>query len=419
MTEAETAAWLCTAAAVRDRCGAMLALAEADALPHFAVDLDRLPAVADTTAAVIRRAYPSLAIPHHARWRHFAAGGVDRWAALQQALGPIDPAELARTRIDLCVVSVLLDAGAGAGWSFREPGSGQGVSRSEGLAVASLHAFRAGLFSSKGAAEADAAGLRALTAAALGEAFQVSDANPLAGLEGRAALLRNLGGALLERADLFPGARVGGLYDALASSGAINATTLLAALLDGLGPIWPARTVLAGRSLGDVWAHPAMLQSHPHSTLSRRRERETTAAAPGDDLVPFHKLSQWLTYSLLEVFEDAGVAVGGIPGLTGLAEYRNGGLFLDGGALRLKDPALAATPLTPGHLAVVEWRALTVALLDRMAPLIRTRLGQDEASLPLSRILEGGTWAAGRAMAAERRPGGGPPLQIVSDGTVF
>ena len=398
MSEAATAAWLCTAAAVRQRCSTMLALAEAGALPHFAVELDRLPAVADYTAAIIRAAYPSLDIPHHARWRHFAAGGVDRWGAMQQSLGAIGSAELARTRIDLCVVSVLLDAGAGPGWSFREPNTGLVTSRSEGLAVASLHAFRDGLFSSRGFAEADAAGLRAITGAALGQAFQVREANPLAGLEGRAALLRNLGSALLERPDLFPGARIGGLYDAVARNGAIDAADLLSALLDGLAAIWPARTSLAGRKLGDVWPHPSM---------------------PGDHLVPFHKLSQWLTYSLLEVFEDAGITVGGVGGLTGLAEYRNGGLLLDGGVLRLKDPALAESPLTPGHPAVVEWRALTVALLDRLASLIRMRLGRDEASLPLSRILEGGTWAAGRAIAAERRPDGGPPLRIISDGTVF
>jgi len=119
------------------------------------------------------------------------------------------------------------------------------------------------------------------------------------------------------------------------------------------------------------------------------------------------------------VFEDAGVGVTGIEALTGLPEYRNGGLFLDLGVLRLRDPGLSDTPLPPGHLAVVEWRALTVALLDRIAPPLRARLDGDAAALPLSRLLEGGTWAAGRQAAAERRADGGPPLRIQSDGTVF
>lgn len=392
------AAWLCSAAAVRQRCHGLLDVALADGLQHFSVNLDQLPAAADYTAAVIRRNYPALDIPHHARWRHFGTGGVNRWGALSRTLGTVDAAELARIRIDLCVVSVLLDAGAGPGWQYQERDTGLVLARSEGLAVASLDAFRAGLFSVEGRSQADAAGLSRIDAGALGAAFQVSDDNPLAGLDGRAALLRSLGAALLARPDLFGPGRVGCLYDALATGATVSAPAILAALLDGLGPVWPSRIVLGGRSLGDVWPHPAV---------------------PGDGLVPFHKLSQWLAYSLIEVFEDAGNPVSGIAELTGLPEYRNGGLLLDLSVLQLCDPALAGRPLAVDHTAVVEWRALTVALLDRIAPLIRERLGRDEAALPLSRILEGGTWAAGRAIAAERRPGGGPPLHVISDGTVF
>ena len=133
--------------------------------------------------------------------------------------------------------------------------------------------------------------------------------------------------------------------------------------------------------------------------------------------VPFHKLSQWLTYSLIEPFQWAEVAVTGLDELTGLPEYRNGGLLLDLGVLAPRDPSLAASPLPVGHEAVVEWRALTVALLDRLADRVRARLGRPD--MPLARILEGGTWAAGRRIAAESRPGGGPPLRVVSDGTVF
>jgi hypothetical protein len=60
-----------------------------------------------------------------------------------------------------------------------------------------------------------------------------------------------------------------------------------------------------------------------------------------------------------------------------------------------------------------------VALLDRLAEVIRQRLGKDAESLPLARILEGGTWAAGRKLAFERRADGAPPLKVISDGTVF
>jgi hypothetical protein len=111
--------------------------------------------------------------------------------------------------------------------------------------------------------------------------------------------------------------------------------------------------------------------------------------------------------------------VTGIDDLTGLAEYRNGGLFLDTGVLALRDPADAATEHDPGSPLIVEWRALTVALLDRLAVLVRDQLNRDASELPLARILQGGTWAAGRAIASQRRAGGTPPLTVRSDGTVF
>ena len=408
-TEAEAAAWLCSAGAVRSRAHAMLALAEAGRLAHFTVDFARLDDAAAYVAAIVRHAYPDLDIPHHARWRHFMAGGIDRWGPLGVALAERGAEEAARARVELCVVSVLLDAGAGPDWRYADGGTGMALARSEGLAVASLRAFEAGLFAGDGGMRADAAGLARIDAAALAQAFQVDDGNPMPGLEGRAALLRGLGAALLARPAIFGhgNPRVGGLFDRLAEKrAALAADDILAAVLDGLGPVWPKRIMLAGRSLGDVWHYPDL-------------PIEAGAPAGSAGLVPFHKLSQWLTYSLIEVFEDAGVAVIGLDALTGLPEYRNGGLFLDLGVLRLREPRLADAALPPGHPAVVEWRALTVALLDRIAPPLRARLGRNEATLPLSCLLEGGTWAAGRQAAAERRADGGPPLRILSDGTVF
>jgi hypothetical protein len=138
-----------------------------------------------------------------------------------------------------------------------------------------------------------------------------------------------------------------------------------------------------------------------------------------DGYVPLHKLSQWLTYSLIEPLENAGVPVCGVDELTGLAEYRNGGLFVDTGVLVPRNPAAWSQAHVVSDPFVVAWRALTVALLDRIAPLIRERLGLTADAFPLARVLEGGTWAAGRFIARETRAGGGPPFRILSDGTVF
>jgi len=388
-----------TPGAVRTRAHEILALAEQDRAPHFTYRPERLPPTVDYVLATIRANYPDLAIPFHSRWRHFGVGGVDRWGALAQDLAGESPAEIARIRFDLAVTSVLLDAGAGAAWRYREAGGGF-YARSEGLGVASFHLFRAGLFSADPHRKlrAEAAALRRLDEAALEAGMQVTAANPLVGIAGRAALLRRLGEALAAQPALFGAAgRIGNLFDHLAGqavAGRLEASSILAALLRGFGTIWPGRHDMAGIALGDTWRH-------------------------GDVLVPFHKLSQWLAYSLIEPLEAAGIAVTAIDGLTGLAEYRNGGLFLDLGVIVPRDAGLAHRVLAVDDEAVVEWRALTVALLDRVADGVRAALGMDAQSLPLAKVLEGGTWAAGRRIAAETRPGGPPPLAIASDGTVF
>jgi hypothetical protein len=154
--------------------------------------------------------------------------------------------------------------------------------------------------------------------------------------------------------------------------------------------------------LGDCWPHPA------------RR-----GPGPADAYVPLHKLSQWLSYSLIEPLETAGVTVHDVGQLTGLAEYRNGGLLVDMGVLATRDASAASREYRVADPFVVGWRALTVALLDRLTPLVGSRLGLPPERFPLACMLEGGTWAAGRSIAAVKRDGGGPPFKILSDGTVF
>jgi Protein of unknown function (DUF1688) len=398
---------LLTSSAVRDRAARMLEFGLDGRLTAFTVDLDRLPATADFVVEVIRANYPTLAIPFHARWRHFIAGGRDLG---REALATIaDPAERGRAAFDLAIVSVLLDAGAGMGWRYRDAGTGAEMSKSEGLAVASLRMAEAGAFAADGhSLRADGSRLARLSAADIAAGFQVSEANPLVGVEGRAALLCRLGDAVSANPSVFGSAdtpRPGGLFDhlaGLAENGALPATAILAAVLAHLGAIWPSRIVLGGIPLGDTWRHSLM------------RAGDAT-----DGLVPFHKLSQWLSYSLIEPLEQAGIAVKDVDALTGLPEYRNGGLFVDLGVLTLRDPAAAEAPNTVDSELVVEWRGLTVALLDRLAPLVRERLGLSAADFPLARMLEGGTWSAGRRIARDRRADGGPPIRVVSDGTVF
>jgi Protein of unknown function (DUF1688) len=381
----EDLVYLRTPAAIRERAGQVLKYVEDGRSAWWAIDADGLEAAVQATLKVTRQRFPNpAAIPFHSRWRHFEAGGHDRWAALAPRLAELPKEEIARRRMDLAVVSVLLDAGAGPDWSYREPGTNDTYARSEGLGVASFHMFANGAFSRDAKSDplrVDAERLAALAPTDIAMGFQVKAHNPLLGLEGRAGLLRKLGNVGLDR----PGA----LFDVIVRDlNSVKAVSILAAVLAKLSPIWPS-------PMGDVWPHPAI------------------------GLVPFHKLSQWLSYSLVEPIEGAGLKVVELDALTGLPEYRNGGLLVDAGALRPKQSSLLTKSFAPGDEAIVEWRALTVALLDRIGEHVRLHLGMDAQRLPLVKVLEAGTWFAGRMLAAERRPGGGPPINVESDGTVF
>ena len=408
--ETAAATSLLSAQAVRERAHRLLAIGIDDRLAHFRVDLGRLNEAADLVAATTRNAYPALDVPLHARWRHFLVRGRDRWAEIDAATPWRDAAERARAAFDLAIVSVLLDAGAGPSWSYHDGTTGVRVGRSEGLALASLAMFAGGGLSRTPGAplRADAAALQALDGEGLGWHFQANATNPLAGLDGRAGLLRRLGATVSSRPDVFARAdtpRAGGLFDhlaALAHGRSIAAATILEEVLRHLGAVWPSRLELGGVPLGDCWCHP-----------------DLTAPDATTGLVPLHKLSQWLAYSLVEPLQAAGIEVTALDGLTGLAEYRNGGLFIDTGVLELRDPAQAAAAHEVGSTLVVEWRALTVALLDRLAGSVRAQLGRDAASFPLAKVLQGGSWAAGREIARARRRDGSPPLRVASDGTVF
>jgi hypothetical protein len=405
------ASLLRTTTAIRERAGQLLLRARNGESAWFFVDDSRLDAAAQEVAAATRKRYPKLRIPVHSRWRHFEAGGVDRKAQLDRMLPGLPLTSRAHALIDLATVSVLLDGGAGADWKYVEPATGQTFTRSEGLAVASFHAFMAGMFSSeKNPLRVDAEGLRGLVTDHLGSAFQASETNPLAGLEERAILLRRLGEVMAEQPEVFgEDGRPGGLFDMIISplgpdvphTADVTAHDILSHILISLSPIWLAGNSIGEVPLGDCWRHSAV-----------------RGEGLSDGWMPLHRLSQWLAYSLLEPFEWGGVTVHGVEALTALPEYRNGGLLMDSGLLRLRDESAANEFWQAGDEIIVEWRALTVALMEEVAQAVRGLLRLDEVQLPLACVMEGGTWAAGRELA-QRHRGGLPPLRVARDATLF
>ena len=236
-------------------------------LDHFTIDMTRLEAAADLVAAVTReclsgprRAVPCPLAPYRDRRDH------DRWGAIAEAMDTDDPRRYGRAAFDLAIVSVLVDAGAGANWRYQEAATGETFSRSEGLAVASVDMFRSGLF---------------LRCARSTRSGPMRPRSPLSaqeelgsGFPGRSAKPdRRAGGAyfpaqpargetVASRPDLFAledDPRPGGLFDAIVAeaetSRMVAAPRMLELVLDGLGAIWPGRITLGGVNLGDTW-HP-------------------------------------------------------------------------------------------------------------------------------------------------------------------
>lgn len=376
--------------------------------PYFNLNQIKLKSCTDYLIDLIQKDYPDLKVPFHSRWRHFEVGGIDRVAQLKgHPQFPHDSIAQSRCFIELTIISVLLDAGAGNQWQYHEKDTEQYHARSEGLAIASLDMYQSGVFSSEDcpfSVNADA--LSSLSIDNLAQHFQLSNSNPLEGVEGRVSLLHQLASVLNSHPDIFkPDARLGNLFDfllSLSAEGTLDAAIVLKQVLFLFSPIWPSRLSLDDHNMGDVWCYSSIPADNEKSNW-----------------IPFHKLSQWLTYSLLEPFMWHGIKITGLDKLTGLPEYRNGGFFIDMGVIQIKDQDLLDKPYPPEHDAIIEWRALTIILLDQLWDEVCQQMHFSKSDFPLVKLLEAGTWKAGRIEARKHRQNGAPPIQIISDGTVF
>jgi hypothetical protein len=129
----------------------------------------------------------------------------------------------------------------------------------------------------------------------------------------------------------------------------VHVSSLWGVLLEGLALVWPARHSIGGVQLGDVW---------PCSALT------TDGQAEGDDFVPFHKLTGWITYSLIEPMEKIlKWRFEGIDDMTGLPEYRNGTLgipsldtAIDFCSRRFTDRFWHSYPKTHSSITCKHWR---------------------------------------------------------------
>lgn len=276
----------------------------------------------------------------------------------------------------------------------------------------------------------------------------------MAGVEGRAQLLIRLADALEQSKEFFgeegrPGNMLGKFRrpgssdelhsrfrwltsrppDHILSHPATQASSVIIVpvpvlwnvLMNGLAPIWPpSRTAINGVSLGDAWPcssmpQPAQSPSSPTFSPFPNTTGQSNGVAPWESILPFHKLTQWLTYSLMQPMQSImKMQFAGQEMLTGLPEYRNGGLFIDLGVLTLK-PAdherglqnyaeycrrkgvagVEVAPMfEPGDDVIVEWRGVTVGFLDMLCAEVNKALRNELAGheLSLAQVLEAGSW---------------------------
>lgn len=89
------------------------------------------------------------------------------------------------------------------------------------------------------------------------------------------------------------------------------------------------------------------------------------------------------------------------------------------GVIVPKNPTVLKAEHDAGSELIVEWRALTIVCLDLLWDMMCKELNTTRKEFPLAKMLQGGTWAAGRIIAAEKRADKSSPILVRSDGTVF
>ena len=381
---------------IRERAWMLLAAAERGQSDHFVPSAEAIGTVAVALADSIRAddaavkgtAPPPLANLWHGMRRH-QPGAL---AALGDALAGGDGLERARSGADLAALHRII-----------EP---IGLDASSPALDALVRHFAAGGWSGRaGAVALDAPGIR--RALAGDGAVAIPDALMAKLAEGgRRQRLEQLA-AGLERApdQLGLDGRFGSLLEGLVaesagsggigdSTGQIPAQLLVDRLAPLIDPITASTVRIGGSLAGDVWRHPL--------AWAEDRSRE---------LVPFHSLLLALVLDLVEPLEEASAPLADLDQLPVPADRVLAAQMLRLGLVRSRHPAVARLRHPPGSDIVVELRALSVALCERLADRLRAELGRTAHDLPVVQIVEP---LAQLAMKWREAPGPGIAINSTS-----
>ncbi|WP_269583872.1 DUF1688 family protein [Roseibium sp. Sym1] len=368
---------------IRRKAHMMLGLAAEGRLDHAGVDLDRLDTAVATVLETTKENYPDFQIPPYGVWRGFEAGGIDRWQAMASARGFETAEEMLAAAADLAIVGIAMTTMHPVGWSYEDRMTETVVTGTQASALAAFHMFASGSFSSQmtDPYRVDAEALVRMDLVELAAGLQWDDVDDADYLKAMQRHLKRLGEALALRPDLFgegETTRPGLLAVKLArqSDAAIDAGQLLDRILEALAPVWEG-----GATSGDIW----LGDSFVHSAL------------PGNDIhaiIPFHLAAQQMVYSLVEPFAWAGFEVAGLDRLTAPADLAHAALFVHSGVLTIRENGDTLSPEAVRD-RMIEIRALTLALTDRLAERLASGLGMTLDQVPFTCILEGGTSRAG------------------------
>lgn len=387
--------------------GEFLSRALKDELHHVSVDTGQLGQALIKVLETTKKTYPDFQIPPYGVWRHFEAGGVDRWSALASARNFQTADELLAAAADLAILSAFMTVQTPKGWTYEDTIAGTQATGSEACALAAINMFAAGSFSSdvSDPFRVDADALIRLSGEELAAGLQwdvKKDAELLSKLQRH---LKRFGEALALRSDLFgegEATRPGTLLVKLGSEGwgAVDATVILDRLLQSLAPVWDGGAAEGDVSFGDSFTY----------TSAREADKPS--------IIPFHLTVQGMVYSLVEPLAWAGYEVDELDALTGPADAGHAALFLETGVLRFKDEESELDP-EQALDRMIEARAVTGALIDQLAEMLRKELKVEPEQLPLSCVLEGGTGRAGNEILRENRELRDKLAQILNPGSVF
>jgi hypothetical protein len=376
---------------VRSVANTLLDRALADHLDHVTVDISKLDQALIEVLETAKQAYPDFQIPPYGVWRLFEAGGVDRWSALASVRNFQSADELLAAASDLAILAAYMDVNTLQGWSYEDMMAGTVATGREATALAVINMFAAGSFSSDPVDpfRVDADAMIRLEIEELATGLQISAEQEEEFLKHLQRQLKRFGEALALRPDLFgegQSTRPGNLVVKVGSEGwgSVDATVLLDRLLQSLAPLWEGGAAERDVAFGDSFAHPVKANS------------------ANQEIVPFHLNAQRMVYSLVEPLAWAGYEVDELDTLTGPGDAEHAGLFVNTGVLGFKSETgdLSDDQALDRHTEV---RAVTIALTDRLAAMLRKELDVEQEQLPLSCILEGGTSRAGAAIVSENQ----------------